>query len=271
MESFEKWLRTVCFQKPTDEAYDLAKAAWIEATKTTAKRCEDLGKTLEVDIAVVLPTFKRLESVWIGKDNLLLDAMFDFYSPKASRVIDVCCSARRMWKGTKWGAKVEYYDRDQAMKPDRVVEWHAMPDVNASVDVLVYDLPHLPDAAASPKSLVQYGRDYGLGKGMKTDSVGELHLKFLAEAQRVLKPNGLIFAKIKDYVHNHRYQWNLELFNAAVREAGMTSCDLIIKRDPCGGNLKSGRWQKTHHAKNTHCYWVVVRNSHRCEPKTASS
>ena len=50
MESFEKWLRTVCFQKPTDEAYNLAKTAWRDATETAAKRCEDFGKTIEVDI-----------------------------------------------------------------------------------------------------------------------------------------------------------------------------------------------------------------------------
>ncbi len=30
-EDFENWLRTVCFQKPTPEAHDLAKCAWIEA------------------------------------------------------------------------------------------------------------------------------------------------------------------------------------------------------------------------------------------------
>jgi hypothetical protein len=33
IEKFEIWLRTVCFQKPTPEAYDLAKDAWVEALK----------------------------------------------------------------------------------------------------------------------------------------------------------------------------------------------------------------------------------------------
>ncbi len=32
-EEFEIWLRKVCFQKPTPEAYDLAKDAWVEALK----------------------------------------------------------------------------------------------------------------------------------------------------------------------------------------------------------------------------------------------
>jgi hypothetical protein len=30
--SFEEWLRSVCFQKPTKEAYDLALAAWRESS-----------------------------------------------------------------------------------------------------------------------------------------------------------------------------------------------------------------------------------------------
>lgn len=34
----EMWLRTVCFQKPTPEAYDLAKCAWEAACKVMADR-----------------------------------------------------------------------------------------------------------------------------------------------------------------------------------------------------------------------------------------
>jgi SAM-dependent methyltransferase len=212
----------------------------------------------------------RLESVWIGKDNGLLDAMLDFYAPTASRIIDVCCNERRMWKGSTWGPKVIGYDRDPAMNPDVVCEWHALPDAPGSVDVLVYDPPHMPTAASSPKSLAVYVDSYGLAGSVKADNIDSLHAPFLKEAARVLKDDGLVFAKIKDYIHNHRYQWNLSMFKEKVREAGLTACDLIIKRDPSGGNLKSGRWQRAHHAKNVHCFWVIVRKSHRCEPRMAA-
>lgn len=208
----------------------------------------------------------RIDSVWVGKDAPLLDTMLCFYAPLATRVIDVCCNQRRMWKGSEWGPRVVGYDVDPAMSPDHVCGWNNMPDQDGSVDVLVYDPPHLPVAAASPKSLQRYRTDYGLGLSVKADNIESLHAPFLTEAKRVLRHDGLIFAKIKDYIHNHKYQWNLELFNAQVRLAGMTACDLIIKKDPCGGNLKSGRWEKAHHAKNVHCYWVVVRKG-RCEPK----
>lgn len=212
---------------------------------------------------------KRIESVWIGKDNALLDAMFDFYAPNAARSIDVCCNKGRMWRGTKWGDKVMGYDCDPAVNPDVVASWDALPDPDASVDVIVYDPPHLPLAAASPKSMQRFVSDFGLDKSVKADNIQKMHAPFLAEAKRVLKIDGLIFAKIKDYIHNHRYQWNLALFNEAVLYSGMTACDLIIKRDPCGGNLKSGRWKRAHHAKNVHCYWVIVRNSKICESRAS--
>lgn len=36
--AFESWLKTVCFQAPTPEAYDLARDAWIEALKQETAR-----------------------------------------------------------------------------------------------------------------------------------------------------------------------------------------------------------------------------------------
>lgn len=39
---FERWLRSVCFQAPTPEAYDLARSAWDEAQKPERERCRRL-------------------------------------------------------------------------------------------------------------------------------------------------------------------------------------------------------------------------------------
>lgn len=51
MEEFEKWLRTACFQKPTPEAYDLAKCAWAESRnmerEVCKKICEDEAERLK--------------------------------------------------------------------------------------------------------------------------------------------------------------------------------------------------------------------------------
>ncbi len=39
-DPFERWLRTVCFQKPTQEAYDLARDAWQAAIKQERETLE---------------------------------------------------------------------------------------------------------------------------------------------------------------------------------------------------------------------------------------
>lgn len=206
---------------------------------------------------------KRLESVFYGSDRELLPLMFSFYAPKAARIVNVACNRRRAWKGNN--LVVAHYDIDPSVLPDIVCSWDDLPDAAHSVDVLVYDPPHLPLAAASKKSKTQMVKAYGLARSVSGDNISSLHGGFLQEARRVLKFDGIVFAKIKDYIHNHRYQWCLIDFIQQAQLIGFTACDLIVKRDPCGGNLKSGRWVNSYHAKNCHCYWVVLRNSLRCE------
>ena len=83
----------------------------------------------------------------------------------------------------------------------------------------------------------------------------------------VLKIGGIVLAKIADIVHNHHYQWQQVDFINAVREVGMTPCDMMIKCDPCAGSLQSSKWNNVKHLRKAHCYWIVVRNSKRCEVK----
>ncbi len=205
---------------------------------------------------------RRLESVWLGRDAELLDAMLDFYAPEAERVVDVCCNARRMWRGSRWAPRVTYYDRDPACRPHLVADWARLPDGDATVDVLVYDPPHLPNDGMRS----DFVGDFGLASGPKGDNASSLYPPFLREAARVLAPDGVVLAKIKDYVHNHRRQWCLEDFNACARAAGLTPCDLVIKRRPAGA-MVSSRWKVRHHVPNVHCYWVVLRKG-ACEPRS---
>jgi len=213
------------------------------------------------------PKMNRIESVFLGRDAPLLDQMFEFYSPRASKIVDVCCNTRKMWRGSEWASKVQYMDVDPSVSPEIVGSWNSMPFEARSVDVLIYDPPHLSLDAASEKSMKTFSTNYGLGLSCKGDNIQSVHPSFLADAKRVLKPDGLIFAKLKDHIHNHRYQWNVAMFNEHVLASGMTPCDMIIKKDPCAGNLKSGAWKTAHHARNVHCYWVIVRNSKYCEAR----
>lgn len=213
---------------------------------------------------------ERPLSVIDGRDPLVLQTMLEFYAWPGAKVLDVTANRRRMWRGVPW-RHVMYADIDRATKPQFVADFTAMPWRDDSYDVLVFDPPHLPHAAASPESLGQLVRDYGFAHAPHANNVTSYFSPFLREAARVLRPDGLIFAKLKDFVHNHAYQWTLADFIATVRAMeSLTACDLIVKRDPCGGNLKSSKWQRSHHARNAHCWWVVVRKG-RCETRRKAS
>lgn len=211
---------------------------------------------------------QRPSSVIHGRDSDGLTLALPFYVGGDGTVIDVTAGTRKMWANVQWPGHTVFADIDPAVQPDVVCSWDAVPYHDASFDAIVFDPPHLPAAAASPASLQQYIKDYGLVYGHK-DEIGPAALfhPFLVEACRLLRPDGVVLAKLKDYVHNHRYQWTLTAWVDAVRRIeGLTPCDLIVKVDPCGGNLKSGRWQKAYHVRNSHCWWAIVRKG-RCEPR----
>lgn len=147
----------------------------------------------------------------------------------------------------------------------------AMPFDDGTAEVIVFDPPHLPAAAGSSESDEQMKRDYGLASAPRGNDITSVFQPFLREASRVLAPDGVIFAKVKDYVHNHAYRWCMVAFIEAAKSVdGLTPCDLVVKVDPCGGNLKSSKWESAHHLRNQHCYWIVVRKG-RCERKKVAA
>jgi hypothetical protein len=79
----------------------------------------------------------------------------------------------------------------------------------------------------------------------------------------VLKPGGLLLAKITDMVNNHRSNWAHSDFIRMAEEAGFTVCDLIIKIR--NGPMLSDKWKEAHLARKRHCFWIVCRNSTSCE------
>lgn len=203
----------------------------------------------------------------LARDPAVLQTLLDFYAPPGAQVLDVTANTRRMWKGVIWNKPVIFSDIDPSVEPDLVCDFRELQVETQSIDVLVFDPPHLPAAAASPKSMKSFVQAEGLAFAPKGNDISSYFIPFLREALRVLKPEGLIFAKLSDYVHNHKHRWILVQFIQAVWETtGLTPCDLIIKRDPVAGNLKSSRWKAAHHVRNTHAWWVVIRKG-GCEPK----
>jgi hypothetical protein len=214
-----------------------------------------------------------ITSIINGRDPQVLTTLLTFYAHPKGTIYDVTCNEKRMWKGVSDAGSVVYSDIDKTMNPSVMCNFTQLPYKSGSGSVIVFDPPHLPKAAGSEHSLQPFVERYGLDKTTEEDSIKSIFVPFLIEAKRVLNQEGLIFVKLSDYVHNHKYQWILvEFINAVWSVKGLTPTDLIIKCDPSAGNLISGKWKTSHHVRKAHCWWIIVRKG-KCEstlPQTQS-
>ncbi len=210
-------------------------------------------------------SYEPLSSVWQGSDGDLLEAMLKFYATIPSEpILDATYNAGRMWKGSK--RQVVSMDIDPKYKPMIVGDNREMTDVlSATYGTVIYDPPHVGPQGRD-KSKKRFDVDFGatMECGKEHDwNLSYLYPRFLKQAKRVLKPDGLLLAKITDMVNNHKSKWPHCDFMRMAEEAGFTVCDLIVKIR--NGPMVSNKWKEAHHARKRHCFWIVCRNGDACE------
>lgn len=214
---------------------------------------------------------ERGSSVVLGRDKDVLPLLITTHAVPQPRILDVTYNRGVMWKGTPYTPHRADISREFSPDADTISDCRDMPFPADSWDVIVFDPPHLPSAVASANSSGIERRQYGLdtsGDYRQGDNIDPLFRPFLREAKRVLTQDGIVLAKLADFVHNHKYQWSHVAFIQAAIAEGMTPCDVVIKADPTAGNLKSSKWQHVHHLRRGHAYWIVIRRDARCERKT---
>lgn len=198
-------------------------------------------------LSVEESTYNPLPSIWYGDDAELLERMLSFYPKKVPKqILDATINKGRFWRGTQ--RDIVGMDINPDHNPDILADHADMPCEDASFDVVVYDPPHIPNQGNDRSK--DFQDRFGLiVKAPAENGYNLTHTfrPFLKEAYRVLRKDGVLFCKIADYVHGHRYQWaHIEVVNAAV-EMGFTACDCIIKVRK--GPITDPRWKKAHHAR----------------------
>lgn len=205
-----------------------------------------------------------------GKDYEVLEILISLHASSSQPVIlDTTYGGGVMWKKCSFQPHERIDIREELEGLTRVLDFSELHTVfQKEFDVIVFDPPHLPGDAANELSSSPMISYYGLKTMSKdSDNVNHLFRNFLVSAKQVLNKEGIILAKIADLTHNHRYQWQHVDFINACFELEMQPCDLMIKVDPAGGNLKSSKWQNQYHLRKSHCYWIVVRHGGSCERK----
>lgn len=221
------------------------------------------GTEHDAPSAVKANSYEPLPSIWFGDDAELLEKMLGFYPKKTPEdILDATINQGRFWRSGH--RRVIGIDIDPKVEPDVVADNCRMPWKDLSFDVVVYDPPHVPNQGKDRSK--DFNDRFGLV--VKSSAANGYNLThtfrpFLEEAYRVLRKEGVLFCKIADYVHGHRFQWaHVEIVNVA-GVIGFTACDCIVKVRK--GPITDPRWKKAHHARRQHCYWIVLRKSKKCE------
>jgi len=212
-----------------------------------------------------LRTYQPISSVWERSDAELIELMLSFYPTiDPEPILDSTYNAGRFWTGST--RRVDSMDIDPRHKPMILADNRLMTGVpSRKYGTVVYDPPHVGPQGRD-KSVKRFDVDFGATMECGKEhgwSLSYLYPLFLKQAKRVLKPEGLLLAKITDMVNSHKSRWAHCDFMRMAEEAGFTVCDLIVKIRT--GPMVSDKWKMAHHARKRHCFWIVCRNGESCE------
>lgn len=212
-------------------------------------------------------TYSPLSSVWEKSDGELLDAMIGFYpSIDPLPILDSTYNTGRIWKQSSWKSSVVSMDIDPSHEPMILSDNREMSGVpDQHYGIVVYDPPHVGPQGRD-KSKKRFDSDFGANAPCGAEhgwTLSYLYPPFLRQAKRVLKPDGLLFAKITDMVNSHRSRWAHVDFIRMAESSGFVVCDLIVKIR--NGPMVSSKWKSANHARKRHCFWIVCRNGTSCE------
>ena len=198
----------------------------------------------------------RTLSLVHGSDQDCLRDLIPLHAPANPTILDATYGAGRLWRGLPW-----HPDERVDCRPLPEVTWvgdfrHLPVEWTQRFDIVVFDPPMIPDAGVNSR----YIERFGVGMLDHSPSIAPLFAPFLREAKRVLRPQGIVLAKLADIVHRGQYQWHGVDFVAAVRAIrGLTACDMLIKDEPRAATLRGHNWQIQRHTRRCHCYWFVAR------------
>ena len=111
----------------------------------------------------------------------------------------------------------------------------------------------------------EWGNNYGTTRDNVRgyDNISHLYPSFLEAARAVLQPNGTLFCKIADQVHQQEQQLQAVDFVIACRDAGWTVCEMVPKmRRP--GPTDPHRRRQLRIVRKAWSYWICAHPGPRC-------
>jgi hypothetical protein len=147
------------------------------------------------------------------------------------------------------------------------VNYHELPEGDASVDVVVFDPGYISVGNIETSTLDRLGDTtdfhdrYGLTSQKGYRAVFEDITGGIQECARVLNRGGRLLVKCMDYVESGQIRWGRRNAEEAIEKAGLRKCDEFIHFSGTGAQPKTnidGSPRRQVHSRRAHSYLLVA-------------
>lgn len=194
-------------------------------------------------------------SAYTGRNNVLIERVARLYAADGDRVADVTYGKGGFWKGVDT-------TRFDLLTTDRMtgVDFRHLPYDSESLDVVVLDPPYIYNPKGTVKSSISsvYQANESQPEiGGTTSAVVDLYEEGMAEAERVLRPGGLLWVKCQDGIESGKPRWTHITLAHIGLELGYAMRDLFVLVQPSQPTI---RWPHQYHARKNHSYlWIMEK------------
>jgi DNA methylase len=214
-----------------------------------------------------------VQTVHFGTNADLIAEVCRLYAQPDMLVADVTYSTGRFWRKTNPG-RFRFLASDLIAVPGVIAaDFRALPYHTDSIDIVVFDPPYSHNSSGATgqgqngeyaAASTRYDGHVTTG-GMYHADIMELYRDGMAEAYRVLKPDGgQLWVKCKDETQREIQCWShIEVYEMAMK-IGFCARDLFLLVPPTG--QPAGRWagREQRHAYKAHSFlWVFTRPDER--------
>lgn len=227
-------------------------AAWVTAAELPQAGSSGVMVSSPTGCELSGPSNGTVYTTVVGNNADLIARVASLYAKAGDRIADVTYGRGVFWKKVDL-TQFDFLASDMITHGNKH-DFRDLPYQSASLDVVVLDPPYVHN----PRTLAGAGGAYRNAEttgALDHTGIIQLYRDGMIEAQRVLRPGGLLWIKCMDEIESGKQRWgHVEILEIA-KQLDMTAVDLflLVRRNY---PVVNGR-QK--HARKNHSYLWVFR------------
>jgi len=204
-----------------------------------------------------------LSAVTKGNNSDLIENALSLYSLDDKDVADITYGPGVFWKKIDRNKLKSFRAFDILPKHDFVekADCRKLPLEDNSLDAVFFDPPYRP-WSTKISAIDKTYNNLATTEKFSVKDLSDLYLETIKEAERVLRPKGLLFFKIQDCVSSGKqHRQSITVFNHALNSGFIEQDQFLLVNKRV---MIDAKWEEQHHSrKNFSILWVFKKKKTR--------